>query len=82
MCGCTCEILASFPESLSLLLTGACGTKACKGTTLMCLVIHDGVKLLSKCAPDGTVVYSKVNCDTKLTTSEDALYYKNGNTWD
>ena len=42
----------------------------------MCLVIHDGVKLLSKCAPDGTVVYSKVNCDTKLTTSEDALYYK------
>ena len=59
MCSCTCKILASFPGSLSLLLTGACGNKACKETTLVCLVIHDGVKLLSKCAPDGTVVQLK-----------------------
>ena len=60
MCGCRCEILAPFPGSLSLLLTGVYGNKAYMGTTLVGLIIHDGVKLLSKCAPHDTVVYSKL----------------------
>ena len=74
LCVAAREYTSLFSGSLSLLLPGACGTKAFKGTTLVCLVIHDGVRLLRKPAPDGTVVYSKVKRNTKLTTSEDALY--------
>ena len=74
MCGCTCKILALFPGSLSLLLTGVCGLHG-NNTGASC---HDGVNLLRNLLVMVQGYTVKVNFNTKLTI----FIIENGNTWD